>query len=421
MVRARLTRAIAARESMATREFIASNKDRAYNHATTAERTVVFDSIKSEFESLESFPLSNGKQVEFAQIHLPKRHCVFLRDSRSTVSGGAIYFYAFNPSQILRSIDDGASWKPIIDLPVPAKIVGFCELKNGYLVQRGTELSTELYSLQGQLIRSFDTPKFAWHGSQGISVSPDGTCLFSEYQTGFEHENIELSVWKLTSGDSRLEAKLTQKVGPKPPIGDIRHFHTCFHDPFISQRWYCSSGDVSTHNKLWKSDDDGETWTELRPTLRNASEYGVRRVERALRFTSAVVTGPGRLAYATDDNLGIGSAAFVIAEVSDDDIHLNITSLLSRNLARSVIRHEQGFVVIAESKHDLNQINIDNVDLQGIVRDRIALANLKNAKCPVTQSISSGQFVRGTAFIPSRGSILTRNHKSPLVLKLVET
>jgi len=113
-----------------------------------------------------------------------------------------------------------------------------------------------------------DTIPQAWLQNCGIDFAKDSSgneyCIFGEY-TGSRIGTLH--VWKVTKpyNDKTNWTKVMSKIQGTSHVAtdnDIWHFHTANYDPY-SNTWYVTSGDTDEHTKWWKSEDEGNTWTQI--------------------------------------------------------------------------------------------------------------------------------------------------------------
>lgn len=81
--------------------------------------------------------------------------------------------------------------------------------------------------------------------------------IFAEYGTGNDEK---MYVWKTKNKGATWEKVFVK--GARGGNGEIKHFHCVQIDPFTKDIWL-ASGDTDSEAKIWKSTDEGETWTEL--------------------------------------------------------------------------------------------------------------------------------------------------------------
>lgn len=260
--------------------------------------------LRAKYKVVETLNLGEGMHLRMSLLTLAAGAIKMLWDSRAYSSSSPIVFCSVNSgATVIASEDGGETWRKFLDAPNGTRVVNFCCSGHTFMFQVRDPLTTFIGNAATGKYQEYSGPHFPWHGSQGAAISPSGALILSEYQTG--NDGIELSLWRLNRNTDCLEPVLTKVSGRRPPEGDIRHFHTCFFDPYEPQTWYASSGDMLSHNRLWLSENNGRDWTGLAVDMPKADEYGIECPERVLRFTSATVLKPRTLLWATDDGLGV--------------------------------------------------------------------------------------------------------------------
>ena len=366
---------------------------------------------------IDRLRLTDRIHASFSTIELEEHGRIdFLCDTRSSNSEGGIFCSSKKAKSLLFSPNNGRSWYEVFKLTDAARIVRFHSGPNVHIVQTADPFYTFILSHDFEIIKRFTGPRFPWHGSQGAGFSKSGTFIFSEYQTG--NDDIDLSIWRCPFPYDNLTPVLTKRAGRRPPIGEIRHFHTCFPDPYNDGTWYASSGDITSHNRFWISTDDGLNWIELIPRLENRSD--IVNPERALRFTSAIVLQYKKLLWATDDGLGIGRPAVVLASIDREIINLKITDFLDKNYARSLIKSDQGCLIVTEAKSETDFVDFFWINSEGKRISTIKMNNLTGDPSPVTISRASSSFEGGVAFFNSIGAIASTSKRGILQIKLVK-
>lgn len=92
-------------------------------------------------------------------------------------------------------------------------------------------------------------------GHQGVCVTPDGTIFFAEYILN-PNRDKEVNLYRSTDNGMSFHIIKTW------PAGDIRHLHFVKWDNYEKCLWL-GSGDYGVNgaeNRLYKSQDNGETW-----------------------------------------------------------------------------------------------------------------------------------------------------------------
>lgn len=371
---------------------------------------------KTELADLE---FSSHGRYRVSQVSLENGARIQLLDDarglKSKTRG--LYCSANNKSVIIKSLDNGKTWQKVYSAPANAKISRLFVGKTCLIVQLVEPLQTVIINDDGFVSQTLEGPGFPWHGSQGIDEGPAGTIIFGEYQS--QNPGVDLSLWRL-SKDGDFQPVLTKTTGRRPPDGEIRHFHTCFSDKFAYGVWYASSGDFLTHNRLWVSLDEGSTWKEPELYCHDATNFGIKRTERLLRFTSVVQLGRGHFIWATDDGLGIKTSAVVEAHVTSYKINMNILGTVSKNYFRNAIRFEEQVFFVSESKNDVAVVDFASLDLKSRTLEMVSTSNVSGKVSPVTASIASQQAVDGKAFVPGLGVVFSADKAGILCLERVE-
>ena len=323
---------------------------------------------------------------------------------------------------LFESLDEGNSWRKIdlgsvLDTPV----IRVFTLKDGrHIIQAGEPLMTICLDSDWNVLFKQQASKYKWHGSCSIAESADGTVIFSEYRgTNSDETFVEpLSAWRLQPGKMEWEKVFSHDAHGKTPDGYIRHFHTCMSDPYIEGRWYLSSGDIGEQNKFWLSDDNGDSWKEIKAQVENPEECKLGEEMRVLRYTSAVITEEA-IYWVTDDNLGTGSSAFVRMDKSRAEMPIKVLCRFEKNLMRSLTAIDsERFFCISESKDDTSCVDFFIISSEGDILASHKITNISEERCPVTLSIGSGLVLNNYAFFPALGRIFSERRDSILRIKV---
>lgn len=102
--------------------------------------------------------------------------------------------------------------------------------------------------------------------NQNIDACPDKGNLFSvvifgEYDTE-DSMSENLNLWRTTDHGTTWQSVLSQTGNDNVAgAGEIRHFHCVQADPYQLGDWWASSGDTNQQDKIWRSQDEGLSWT----------------------------------------------------------------------------------------------------------------------------------------------------------------
>ncbi|MDR7119301.1 sialidase family protein [Rheinheimera soli] len=259
-----------------------------------------------------------------------------------------------------------------------------------------------------------------WHGTWSIDQSRSGTIMYAEYSTTKEVAVSPLHVYRSTDGGINWQSALEVSSSPIFGKGDIRHFHTCQADPYISGRWYVSSGDKLTDNKLYISDDDGQTWQNI--SIISVQPLGYTEKlhwNDLLRFTTLSITEQ-ELYWATDDNVGGDRAVLCRVnknELTDRKITIKIDGVLSNNLARNIIKHSEGFLVTTEAKNNPSAADLFLRTATNLIRFP-SIENLSKEPSGFTISKSSKVFEGNVAYALTDIHFLNQGQPSLVEFKL---
>lgn len=258
-----------------------------------------------------------ARSADFAHHHFDTR----MQESTDTV-------FAVQAGGVLVSEDCGDHWE-FVPTPETGAIRLFNAFKTGagtVLLQgfaphgpkdaRGTaDTDAPLFVCDANLrvIDRLQPGRCNWHGTRSIDEA-NGTIIYAEYPensskylSDFAAREAELlplcddaGVFRSTDG-GRSWAKVMEQSWRR-----IRHFHTAVADPHRPGTWMVSSGDGPQECLMWRSEDDGLTWSELgldagsvalHPAIPRR-DYGVIK-----RHTDMAVL-PDALIWGADDLLG---------------------------------------------------------------------------------------------------------------------
>lgn len=115
---------------------------------------------------------------------------------------------------------------------------------------------TLILSPEGNIVNTFDTYQGNKPGHQGICVTPKGIIFFAEYLLNSDRTK---AVNLYRSDDNGMTFDIVKTF----PAGDIRHLHFVKWDPYEECLWLGTGdyGKDNMENRLYRSDDNGGTWT----------------------------------------------------------------------------------------------------------------------------------------------------------------
>ena len=211
-----------------------------------------------------------------------------------------------------------------------------------------------------------------WHGSRTIDQSGD-TIMYAEYP------NNRMK-YRLPEGDQIVEADYDLRVPTVYRSRDdgqtwnkvfevswteIRHFHTIAADPFLPKTWWLSSGDKPDECRVWRSDDDGDSWRDVSLNTPEFDCYPRIKdtTKSAYRYTDIWI-GEDRMIWGADDWLGgekaikdpdvpasnrAGSRMFMTPK--SEQLTLSDTGYVGSPV-RSIIDVGEALIITTEAKRD---------------------------------------------------------------------
>lgn len=194
---------------------------------------------------------------------------------------GALYgleqpFTGRTIQKVARSIDGGRTWTVLGS--IPSNIDGGERIQKIYVepiyetifVQRAININASpvQYTIESwnntltTKIGSLDIGTHYWHAaSHNIDSYFDWTTMTTMFAEYGGTENSVFRVWKTTNkGATWTQAFSQTGNNGVTGAGEIRHFHCLQIDPFTNH-WWLGSGDIPSQCKIWKSTDNGVTWT----------------------------------------------------------------------------------------------------------------------------------------------------------------
>ena len=114
-------------------------------------------------------------------------------------------------------------------------------------------------------------------GHQGACVTPDGTVFFAEYLLNPKRDHA-IRLWRST--DDGMSWHVVKEFAP----GEIRHLHFVKWDRYESCLWLGTGdyGEGGCENRLYRSSDNGESWTLVGQGSQDWRAIGVCFTEDAL-------------------------------------------------------------------------------------------------------------------------------------------
>lgn len=343
-----------------------------------------------------------GKKISFERVFVDEVSNIFLEEVTNDGSRKEVISYDnsrnlfvvinYKEGEVV-SVD-----KVLKPVEIKKKIKNCYTLDNkNRLVQTSEPSEMFLLDENFQFLKKVEAGNKQWHGSASIGQKKN-TIMYSEY-TASKDEALELvHVWRSGNNGNLWSEALSLGSSPKFGVGDCRHFHTCFPDKKLAGRWFASTGDVKTDNKLYYTDDDGLTWQQIIidnviPSNLIEKSY----LNNLLRFTD-VYFEDEYLIWPTDDALGLGRSALVQMDTTRLPLaELKIISFFGDNLMRSAVKTDEGALFISESKHDTRVFDLF-LSGNGKVEKLFGLENYSKQHSGGTLSRSSEKIIDGKAF-----------------------
>lgn len=321
--------------------------------------------------------------------------------------------------EIYTSSDDGATFRRrYADIDFPQKVRQTFTLTSGHRIVKLDESPlTYLFDQHERLLDIGQTGRWNWAGAQGIGQGPTGTVMFGEYAAFKKGIAMEpLSVWRLRSGAKNWEKVLTLQAGYAPPEGEIRHFHLCSPNPAKPAEWLLSTGDKGRHNRLWTSNDDGDSWQEVNLDGLSLPGVAAASVSGAARLTQINATDDGELVWGSDDKLGIGKAALMAMRLQGRAPTFRHLGFAGPNAVRNVVKLGPSlFMFLCETKEPANEAaECVLLDSYSGKRVTLTLPNLSGQNSTTSDSLGSVCLRDGVGFFPAIGAVLTTSRNGIL-------
>ncbi len=215
---------------------------------------------------------------------------------------------------------------------------------SGYLLST-SDTNSQLWFFDKDLQRWYSTGAYInWLGTWSIDEK-DGVIMIAEYNKDtspyarvFRSHN-DGKVWDIVFYQRAL--------GSEDP--QVRHFHTLQVDPYTGD-WYLTSGDRPQECKVWKSNDDGDTWIDVTDYDLDPSQPPKLKTQSLFRLTTMWFT-PEYICWATDDRINLQGAQLVISPRTEP-LDIRVLGRVSYNEVRSAIEFPNiGWLLITENNH----------------------------------------------------------------------
>lgn len=341
-------------------------------------------------------PDSKSESATKAELKIitPKlpTHTEFLEDT--ILDGRRVSLIAKQGTSIIESHDNGKTFRA----HELGKNVARCRtiMSGKHLAQMGEEPGKIfLYDSNWQLEHEVTAGSSNWLGTWSVDQSSfSGTICWAEYP----YSAKEVSVWCSKDEGQTWKKSFTIEgslVANPSKHGSIRHFHLVQADSSIPGRWYLSSGDRSGECKMWISDDDARTWSELQNPLLEGDSQEIPEVlkSKVFRFTS-IVQDKEFIYWVTDDTFkGKGARAIRMSKNEPNKLTV-FEGSCGNNEVRNLVRYgKKHALAFSEAKLEREKATISLIDLDSLsIIHNYELVNLRGGKSNFTNSVSSKEF-----------------------------
>lgn len=127
-------------------------------------------------------------------------------------------------------------------------------LKNGNILVTAKR-KTFILDKEGKVLNVWSGYQGNKPGHQGVCMTPDGTIFFAEYLLNTDRDH-DIHLWRSTDNGQSFHIVKTWSAG------DIRHLHFVKWDKYEHCLWLGTGdyGENGSENRLYRSDDNGDTW-----------------------------------------------------------------------------------------------------------------------------------------------------------------
>lgn len=166
------------------------------------------------------------------------------------------------------------------------------------------------FATNGAETKTFPDQKLGWLRSTGLDrevnhsgETTEGTIIYAEYYLEtYGVETDVVKVWRSTDCGATWTSVFEQNCRhSKNP--QVYHFHFVRKDPYNDGHWYLGSGDQPSESNIWRSVDDGLTWTKINDPAFSGNLQSMHRTCN-LYFTEDYIywgTDDSVTAYGTSD------------------------------------------------------------------------------------------------------------------------
>ena len=191
-----------------------------------------------------------------------------------------------------------------------------------------------------------DGHQHRWLANQGMDYDDQsGVIIYAEYAGPSDSDypiTDTFKVWRSADWGETWTEVFRKNKRNHPTNPQISHFHVVRKDPFNEGHWYLSSGDATGECFLWRSVDDGLTWTDVSDVTFGAG-YTIHR------FTNIYFT-EDYMYWGLDNNSGIYGCAWCRVDRNLDGDHVLISPLTDlKRLVRHTVKTPYGILLLTQS------------------------------------------------------------------------